>query len=99
MSSKAREALDQARLAIQIVAQKPLTKIEQYRLVSDNARLKTQLETERACRLANEAELHRADERIGALSRIIRRTLACGQLEKLEDARPHLAAPTTSGGQ
>jgi len=28
--------------------------------------------------------------RLAALSRIIRRALACGQLEKLEDARPYL---------
>ena len=55
------------------------------------------LETERACRLANESQLHEADAEIGrlreqvaALSRIVRRTLACGQLEKLEDARPYL---------
>ena len=35
-------------------------------------------------------ELALARERLAALSRIIRRTLACGQLEKLEDARPYL---------
>lgn len=31
------------------------------------------------------------DQTIEALRRIITRTLACGQLEKLEDARPFLA--------
>jgi len=67
MSSEARKALDQAREAIRIVAQKPITKIEQYRLVADNARLKRQLETERAARLANEAELVRADAVLGEL--------------------------------
>ena len=68
--------------------------------VSDEERveqLEQQLETERECRLANEAQLHKADAELGrlreqvrALSRIVRRTLACGQLEKLEDAKPHL---------
>jgi hypothetical protein len=28
--------------------------------------------------------------RLAALSRIVRRALACGQMEKLEDARPYL---------
>lgn len=30
------------------------------------------------------------DDRLAAISRIVRRSLACGQLEKLEDARPYL---------
>lgn len=65
MSSEARKALDAAREAIWVVAQKPLTKL--------------------------------ADDMLGRLSRIIRRTLSCGQLEKLEDARPYLTPePTTS---
>lgn len=38
----------------------------------------------------SEAELCCGHDRLAALSRIIRRTLACGQLEKLEDARPYL---------
>lgn len=79
------------REAVRLVGQKPLTKLEHARLVGDNTRLKRQLEAERAARLANEAELHCAGVRLGALSRLIRTTLACGQLEKLEDARRHLS--------
>lgn len=36
------------------------------------------------------AEYEREQARLAALSRIIRRTLACGQLEKLEDAKRYL---------
>ncbi len=43
-----------------------------------------------SCATVAIGELARRDQRLTALSRIIRRTLACGQLEKLEDARSYL---------
>lgn len=39
------------------------------------------------------AELAWRDQRLEAISRIVRRALACGQLEKLEDARRYLSDP------
>lgn len=49
-----------------------------------------------AARFINDArvrlqkELHTATERLSVISRIVRRSLECGQLEKLEDARRYL---------
>lgn len=44
----------------------------------------------RVCAAEAALRLEELREHLTAISRIVRRTLACGQLEKLEDAKPYL---------
>jgi hypothetical protein len=65
-----------------------------YRMTADQP---AATETARRLHVA-EADVGRLRERTAAMSRIILRSLASHQLEKLEDARPYLDDETTARG-